>query len=122
MRGARRRTSSSAAGSWPLGVLLALLVGVAAVAGAFSGDDAPPAAHAPSAGARAAPARPELPGGGRSILPERRVVAYYGAPQDPELGALGIGRPDAAARRLASRPGPTCGRAAPCCRRWSWSR
>ena len=52
------------------GVLLALVVGVAAVAGAFSGDDAPPAAHAPSAGGgSAAPARPELPGGGRSILP-----------------------------------------------------
>jgi hypothetical protein len=41
-----------------------------------------------------------LPGGGRSIFPERRVVAYYGAPQDRELGALGIGRPAKAARRL----------------------
>jgi hypothetical protein len=41
-----------------------------------------------------------LPGGGRSIFPERRVVAYYGAPQDRELGALGIGRPARAARRL----------------------
>jgi hypothetical protein len=46
----------------------------------------------------AAPAT--LPGGGRSIFPERRVVAYYGAPQDRELGALGIGRPARAARRL----------------------
>jgi hypothetical protein len=41
-----------------------------------------------------------LPGGGRSIFPERRVVAYYGAPQDRELGALGIGRPARVARRL----------------------
>jgi hypothetical protein len=41
-----------------------------------------------------------LPGGGRSIFPERRVVAYYGAPQDRELGALGIGRPANVARRL----------------------
>jgi hypothetical protein len=41
-----------------------------------------------------------LPGGGRSIFPERRVVAYYGAPQDRELGALGIGPPARVARRL----------------------
>jgi len=44
---------------------------------------------------------PELPRGGRSVLPEHRVVAYYGAPQSQELGALGIGKPDGAARRLA---------------------
>jgi hypothetical protein len=42
----------------------------------------------------------ELPGGGRSIFPERRVVAYYGAPQDRELGALGLGRPARVVRRL----------------------
>ena len=47
------------------------------------------------------PAPPELPRGGTSVLPEHRVVAYYGAPQSRELGALGIGRPDGAARRLA---------------------
>jgi hypothetical protein len=43
---------------------------------------------------------PQLPGGGRSIFPERRVVAFYGAPQAPELGTLGIGSPLQAARRL----------------------
>jgi hypothetical protein len=42
----------------------------------------------------------KLPGGGRSIFPERRVVAFYGAPQARELGTLGIGSPRAAARRL----------------------
>ena len=42
----------------------------------------------------------ELPRGGRTILPGSRVVAYYGAPQDRHLGALGIGSPDSAARRL----------------------
>jgi hypothetical protein len=42
----------------------------------------------------------ELPRGGRSILPDFRVVAYYGAPQDDELGALGIGSPASAARKL----------------------
>ena len=37
----------------------------------------------------------ELPRGGRTILPDFRVVAYYGAPQDDELGILGIGPPRA---------------------------
>lgn len=44
--------------------------------------------------------RAELPRGGRRILPTNRVVAYYGAPQDPQLGILGIGSPGVAARRL----------------------
>jgi hypothetical protein len=44
---------------------------------------------------------PELPRGGTSVLPEHRVVAFYGAPQSRELGALGIGTPRGAARRLA---------------------
>jgi hypothetical protein len=43
---------------------------------------------------------PELPRGGRSILPEWRVVAFYGAPQDPQLGVLGMGEPEKAGRRL----------------------
>jgi hypothetical protein len=42
----------------------------------------------------------QLPRGGRRILPDFRVVAYYGAPQDPQLGQLGIGTPAAAARKL----------------------
>src|SRR5687767_5906215 len=41
---------------------------------------------------------PELPRGGRQILPAHRVVAYYGAPQDPQLGVLGIGDPAEAVR------------------------
>ena len=43
---------------------------------------------------------PELPRGGRRILPDFRVVAYYGAPQDDELGVLGIGPTTKMARRL----------------------
>jgi hypothetical protein len=43
---------------------------------------------------------PSLPRGGRTILPDFRVVAYYGAPQDDALGILGIGPPRRAARRL----------------------
>jgi hypothetical protein len=49
---------------------------------------------------------PELPRGGRRILPDYRVVAYYGAPQDRQLGALGIGTPAQAARRLARQAKP----------------
>jgi len=52
------------------------------------------------------PPPPELPRGGRTILPDFRVVAYYGAPQSRELGALGIGSPQAAARRLARQAKP----------------
>ena len=50
--------------------------------------------------AKAGPARAQLPRGGRRILPDFRVVAYYGAPQDRQLGALGIGTPAQAARKL----------------------
>ena len=51
--------------------------------------------------ARAEPERPpELPRGGRRIFPDNRVVAFYGAPQDDELGILGIGSPRDAARKL----------------------
>jgi hypothetical protein len=80
--------------------LLVLLIGIVAVTGAFSGADRP-AERSRAQAAQATPEPPELPRGGRSILPEKRVVAYYGAPQAPELGALGIGKPDDAAKRLA---------------------
>jgi hypothetical protein len=48
------------------------------------------------------PRQAELPGGGRVIFaePKRRIVAFYGNPQDRALGALGIGRPRGAAQRL----------------------
>ena len=42
----------------------------------------------------------QLPRGGRQLLPKYRVVAYDGAPQDAELGTLGIGTPTAAGKRL----------------------
>lgn len=41
-----------------------------------------------------------LPDGGREIFPAHRVVALYGTAGDPDLGALGVGSPDQAARRL----------------------
>ena len=44
--------------------------------------------------------QPQLPRGGRDLLPRHRIVAAFGAPQDPALGALGIGSVQDAARRL----------------------
>lgn len=51
-------------------------------------------------GEDSAPADAELPGGGTRIFPDRRVVAFYGAPQDPALGALGVGSPGQALDEL----------------------
>ena len=48
----------------------------------------------------------ELPRGGRTILPDYRVVAYYGAPQDDELGILGIGKPATAVKKLEKQAKP----------------
>jgi hypothetical protein len=87
----RRRVVALALGLGAL-VLVALLVH------ALGGTDAPaPARHL----AAVAPRPPQLPGGGRRLLPDRRIVAFYGAPQSQELGELGIGTPASAARRLA---------------------
>jgi len=83
------------------GTVAAVLAVASATAGALigaGGDCALPASQAEERAA--APAPVELPRGGRDIFPRHRVVAYYGAPQDEELGALGIGTPASAARRL----------------------
>jgi hypothetical protein len=48
----------------------------------------------------------ELPRGGRVIFPHYRVVSYYGAPQDQELGVLGIGTPAEAAKKLLAQARP----------------
>ena len=80
-----------------LGGLAAVLVAAALVLG--NGDEGD--GQEPASAAQEPAAPPELPRGGRSVLPEHRVVAYYGAPQSRELGALGIGTPRGAARRLA---------------------
>ena len=91
-------------------VLLAVCataLGAVVHAGTRGGEGAaPPPAPAPPAAARPAPERPQLPGGGRSILPEHRVLAHYGAPQAEALGILGIGSPATAGARLrrATRP------------------
>ncbi len=88
---------------------LAILVGVVAI-GALAlgrGGKQEVPKPKPERAAAAPAAKPqELPRGGRTILPRFRVVAYYGAPQDRQLGALGIGTPDHAARRLARQAAP----------------
>jgi hypothetical protein len=80
------------------GGVLALLVLIVVLLGSGGEDESATAARDGAAEEEPAPA--ELPQGGRSVLPEHRVVAFYGAPQDEELGALGIGSPRGAARRL----------------------
>jgi hypothetical protein len=94
---------------------LAALAAVAAFAGAAVGagggdERTSGAASGPAVDASAKqtpPPKPaELPLGGRRIFPDYRVVAYYGAPQSHELGALGIGSPDAAGRRLRKQAKP----------------
>ena len=42
----------------------------------------------------------DLPRGGVSVIPQNRVIGFYGAPQAPQLGELGIGSPRSAAKRL----------------------
>lgn len=85
-----------------LGAVVAPVAVAAAVMGSGAGDEDAQRA----AGEASPPPPPELPRGGRSIFPEHRVVAFYGAPQDPQLGALGIGPPDSAARRLQRQARP----------------
>ncbi len=80
------------------GAVLAALLLVVLLVRACGGDADP----ASNAGAEASPTpRPiELPGGGRQIFPQHRIVGFYGHPADDELGELGIGTPDAAGKRL----------------------
>lgn len=86
-----------------VGVLAAVLVAIV-FALRSCGTDTRADAEEPPAAATAVAST--LPGGGRRIFPDHRVVAFYGAPQSPELGQLGIGTPAKAAARLrrAARP------------------
>jgi hypothetical protein len=89
-----------------LGIVAAAAALAGAAVGAGDGSQGDPARTSTASGAepRAKPA--ELPLGGRRIFPDYRIVAYYGAPQSHDLGALGIGSPDHAARRLATQAEP----------------
>jgi hypothetical protein len=88
-------------------LLAAVAVAVAGLAVLLgSGNGNGPQRTAASDDAALPPPPAGLPRGGRSILPEFRVVAYYGAPQSRELGALGIGSPKGATRRLIRQAHP----------------
>jgi hypothetical protein len=90
-----RRRRLVAGGAAGFVALLVLAIGLLIAGG---GEDGPEASPEP---------RPaELPRGGRTILPGKRVVAFYGAPQDRELGVLGIGSPRLAARKLERQARP----------------
>lgn len=90
-------------------VALVAVVGGALAGGGDSSDggDAGDGAKARTASAAADAPRPaQLPGGGRRLFPDHRVVAFYGNPRDDELGALGIGTPAQAAKRLLKQAKP----------------
>jgi len=86
----RRRRTAAASGVAALLLLLVLALRAC--------DDGEGAADAGATGAK--PRLAQLPRGGRTIFPRKRVVAFYGAPQDKQLGVLGIGSPARAAARL----------------------
>src|SRR5215218_10404378 len=90
----RRRRALAIVGLAAAAALLTFLVS------RLTGSDAAEPPRGGGSAERAQAKLAELPRGGRSILPKFRVVAYYGAPQDRQLGALGIGTPTHAAKRL----------------------
>ena len=77
----------------------ALLIGLLTAGGGGGGGGGPSGGGERAAVGPASP--PELPRGGRRILPDHLVVGFYGAPQSEELGALGMGTPEQAAARLS---------------------
>jgi hypothetical protein len=80
-------------------VLVAVLWLLVRGCGGGSGQNPAPSASSSATDAPKQPP-PQLPRGGRTILPGHRVVAFYGNPKDRELGILGIGTPTRAGRRL----------------------
>jgi hypothetical protein len=89
-----------------IALLAAAAVLVAVIVAACAGGSSPRNSPAGTASGTPAAGPRQLPRGGREILPRYRVVAYYGAPQARELGALGIGSPDAAVARLERQARP----------------
>ncbi|HEV2074809.1 MAG TPA: hypothetical protein VGR10_01060 [Thermoleophilaceae bacterium] len=97
-------------------VALAAVGGLAALGGIpyldqESGTRAGSDPGAEASGATAEAARepeppPQLPRGGRRLFPDYRIVAFYGAPQTEELGALGIGGPSEAVGELRKQAAP----------------
>src|SRR3954453_14739601 len=93
-----------------LGVLVLIVAGLVVL---LANGGSEPAQRQARAKPAPTPKPAELPRGGRTLFPDRRIVAYYGAPQDDELGALGIGTPAHAARRLERQAKPYATKARP---------
>jgi hypothetical protein len=96
----RRRQATALGGLLAFVLLLVLLVR------GCGGDDPSSSSERRDGPAAAAEKPPELPRGGRRIFPDHRVVGFYGAPQDDELGILGIGSPRTAVRKLERQAKP----------------
>jgi hypothetical protein len=92
----------------PASLLLVLAIVAGCATGAAEPRALPPAPaaapDAPTATTAAPPPVPELPGGGTTLFPGRRMVALYGRPGSPAMGVLGeqgIERSVQRAQRLA---------------------
>lgn len=88
-----------------LGALIAVPLGLVQLLGGGGKGDAQ-AQKEPAPEPAALKEAPELPRGGRSILPQHRVVAFYGAPQHHELGVLGVGKLSQVSRKLERQARP----------------
>jgi hypothetical protein len=91
-----------------LGVAGGVVVLAVVLIGSCGSEDRPAAADK-----RSKPLIVNLPRGGRRLFPDFRVVAFYGAPQDKQLGELGIGTPAHAGRRLLRQAVPYARRTRP---------
>src|SRR5213592_1072047 len=92
-----------------LGVLAGVVVLAILLIGSCGSDDKPASAQRVAK----TPLVANLPRGGRRIFPDYRVVAYYGAPQDKQLGELGIGTPARAGGKLLRQAAPYARRTRP---------
>lgn len=107
LRRARRARTGAAGG---LLALVALVAGCAMASpepGASAAGDSIAATATHRTSTRAAPAtptpppRPQLPRGGRELLPDYRLVGFAGAPGSVALGRLGVGNLDDRTREIA---------------------
>jgi hypothetical protein len=105
-RDVRRRRLAALAAVAGLALSTGVVVGAGSGGGASSANGNGSGGGAPGADGRRGAPRAQLPGGGRRLFPDRRIVAFYGNPRDKELGALGIGTPSSAARRLVAQARP----------------
>ena len=96
----RRRRRSALAGVAVAAAIAGAVVGAGHGGGGGSGGAGTPSASA------SRPRPTQLPGGGRTLFPARRVVAFYGNPRAAGLGTLGIGTPAQAGKRLLAQARP----------------